>query len=38
MIANVGRFGPYVGRGRDFRSIKKPYDAYGITLEQALVL
>jgi DNA topoisomerase-1 len=38
IIANVGRFGPYVGRGRDFRSIKKPFDAYGITLEQALVL
>ena len=38
IIANVGRFGPYVGRGRDFRSIKKPYDAYGITLEQALIL
>lgn len=38
IIANIGRFGPYVGRGRDFRSIKKPFDAYGITLEQALVL
>lgn len=38
IIANVGRFGPYVGRGRDFRSIKKPFDAYGITLEQALTL
>jgi DNA topoisomerase-1 len=38
IIANVGRFGPYVGRGRDFRSIKKPLNAYDITLEQALVL
>ncbi|HQV65107.1 MAG TPA: type I DNA topoisomerase, partial [Candidatus Paceibacterota bacterium] len=38
IIANVGRFGPYVGRGRNFRSIKKPFDAYGITLEQALTL
>lgn len=38
IIANVGRFGPYVGRGRDFRSIKKPLDAYTITLEQALQL
>ena len=38
VIANVGRFGPYVGKGRDFRSIKKPLDAYTITLDQALTL
>ena len=38
VIANVGRFGPYVGRDRDFRSIKKPLDPYTITLEQALTL
>lgn len=38
IMANVGRFGPYVGRGRDFRSIKKPLDAYTITLDQALAL
>ncbi len=38
IIANVGRFGPYVGRGRDFRSIKKPNDPYTITLEQAVIL
>lgn len=38
IMANVGRFGPYVGRGRDFRSIKKPLDAYTISLEQALKL
>ena len=38
IIANVGRFGPYVGRGRDFRSIKKPNDPYTITLDQAVIL
>lgn len=38
VIANVGRFGPYVGIGREFRSIKKPLDPYTITLDQALTL
>jgi DNA topoisomerase I len=38
VIANVGRFGPYVGCERDFRSIKAPLDPYTITLEQALEL
>ena len=38
VIANVGRFGPYVGVGREFRSIKKPLDPYTITLDQAMVL
>lgn len=40
VIANIGQFGPYVGRGREFRSIKKSsnLDPYTITLEQALVL
>ncbi len=38
IYANNGRFGPYVGKGRDFRSIKKPLDAYTITLDQAIVL
>jgi DNA topoisomerase-1 len=38
VIANVGRFGPYVGCARDFRSIKSPLDPYTITLEQALEL
>ncbi len=38
VIANTGRFGPYVGHGREFRSIKKstgltPYD---ISYEQAV--
>lgn len=38
VIANVGRFGPYVGHERNFRSIKKPLDPYTITFEQALEL
>ncbi len=38
VIANVGRFGPYVGCERDFRSIKTPLDPYTITLEEALAL
>jgi DNA topoisomerase-1 len=40
VIANIGRFGPYVGRNREFRSIKKSsgFDPYTITLDQALQL
>ena len=38
VIANVGRFGPYVGHGKEFRSIKKTtgLDPYTITLGEAL--
>ena len=40
VIANIGRFGPYVGVGREFRSIKKSskLDPYTITFDQALHL
>jgi len=40
VITNIGRFGPYVGHNRDFRSIKKaqPYTPYDITFEQAIAL
>jgi DNA topoisomerase-1 len=40
VIANVGRFGPYVGHGREFRSIKKNsgLDPYTITFKQAVDL
>ncbi len=38
VIANIGRFGPYVGRNREFRSIKKPLDPYTITLDEAVTL
>jgi len=37
VIANTGRFGPYVGHDGEFRSIKKG-DPYAITLEEALTL
>lgn len=36
VIANVGRYGPYVGHGRVFRSLKKPDDPYKVTFERAL--
>src|SRR5690606_22607332 len=40
VIANIGRFGPYVGHGREFRSIKKTsgLDPYTITFKQAVDL
>ncbi len=38
IIANIGRFGPYVGHNGEFRSIKPPLDPYTITLEQAIEL
>jgi DNA topoisomerase-1 len=40
VIANIGRFGPYVGVGREFRSIKKTsgLDPYTISLSEALKL
>ncbi len=40
VIANIGRFGPYVGVGREFRSIKKSsgLDPYTISLDEALKL
>ena len=38
VIANRGRFGPYVGNERNFRSIKTPDDVYTIKLDRALEL
>ena len=38
VTASAGRFGPYVVRDADFRSIKPPLDVYTITLDQALAL
>ncbi len=40
VIANVGRFGPYVGHNREFRSIKKTsgLNPYTITFEEAVKL
>lgn len=36
IIANVGRFGPYIGHAGDFRSLKGDDNPYDITLERAL--
>jgi DNA topoisomerase I len=38
IIANVGRFGPYVKKGDDFRSLAPEDDVYTITLERATEL
>jgi DNA topoisomerase-1 len=38
VIANVGRFGPYVGHDGEFRSIKKGMDPYTITFDEAMTL
>jgi DNA topoisomerase-1 len=35
IVANVGRFGPYIGHDGDFRSLKTD-DVYTVTLERAL--
>ncbi len=38
VIANTGRFGPYIGHAGDFRSLKKDDTPYTITFERALAL
>jgi DNA topoisomerase-1 len=38
IIANIGRYGPYIGHAGDFRSLKKPDDPYNITFERALAI
>lgn len=38
ILANTGKFGPYVVHAGDFRSIGKTFDVYEITLEQAIDL
>jgi DNA topoisomerase-1 len=38
VISNVGRFGPYVGEARNFRSIKAPQNPYDITFDEAVKL
>jgi DNA topoisomerase I len=38
IVANVGRFGPYVKHGSDFRSLEADDDVYTITLERAKAL
>jgi DNA topoisomerase-1 len=36
IIANIGRFGPYIGHNGEFRSLKKDDDPYTITLARAI--
>ena len=38
IVANVGRFGPYVKHGSEFRSLEAEDDVYTITLERAKAL
>jgi DNA topoisomerase-1 len=38
IVANVGRFGPYIAHDGEFRSIKKGGDPYTITFEEAAAL
>lgn len=38
IVANNGRFGPYVVHQKDFRSLKKDDDVYTVSLERALEL
>ena len=38
VIANNGRFGPYISHNGEFRSIKSPDDVYTIELPRALEL
>jgi DNA topoisomerase-1 len=35
IVANVGRFGPYVKHGTEFRSLESEDDVYTVTLERA---
>jgi DNA topoisomerase-1 len=35
ILANVGRFGPYVKQGTEFRSLEETDDVYAVTLERA---
>ena len=38
IVANFGRFGPYVKRGSDFRSLASDADVFAVTLEEAIEL
>lgn len=38
VLANNGRFGPYVQNGTDYRSLKKEDDVYTVTFERAMEL
>jgi DNA topoisomerase-1 len=36
VLADYGRYGPYIKRGVDTRSLEKPEDVFDVTLEKAL--
>ena len=38
LVANVGRYGPYIRRGKAFTSIPPQYDPLKITLEEAIAV
>ena len=38
IVANFGRFGPYVKRGSDFRSLASDAEVFTVTLEEAIEL
>lgn len=38
VVANIGRFGPYIGHDGEFRSLKNPDDPYTVSLERALAI
>ena len=38
VFANIGRFGPYVGKGKTFASVRLPESIFDMTLERALEL
>ncbi len=38
VVASAGRFGPYIVRDGEYRSIKAPDDVYEITLARALAM
>ncbi len=38
IVANFGRFGPYVKRGNEFRSLGSDAEVFSVTLEQAIEL
>ena len=38
IVANFGRYGPYVKRGDDFRSLSSNAQVFGVTLDEAVTL
>ena len=38
IVANFGKFGPYVKRGSEFRSLASDADVFGVTLDEAIEL